>query len=192
VLSVEAVNPPLGGKGLQLTGKWGDVMKESAQTAYSYIWSQAQALGIYPDEFHHYGVHVHVPAGTIPKDGPSAGVAIACSLVSWLTGKPVHTDTAMTGGITLAGLVSAVGGDQGKLLAAHRVGIRGILLPAADQMDLATLDSRVRDELECIPVKNLQEVFAAAFAPADSAWALQSCPACSITSLVLDAVRGRP
>jgi ATP-dependent Lon protease len=161
VLFVEAVKTP-GGKGLALTGQLGDVMKESAQTALSYLWSQADKLGIDPDVFNNSGVHIHVPAGAIPKDGPSAGVTMATSLVSLLTGRPVRSDTAMTGEITLAGLVLPVGGIKEKVLAAHRAGIDRIVLPEANRQDLDEIDEKVREELEFIPAVNLQQVFSAA------------------------------
>jgi ATP-dependent Lon protease len=161
VLFVEAVKTP-GGKGLALTGQLGDVMKESAQTALSYLWSQADKLGIDPDVFNNSGVHIHVPAGAIPKDGPSAGVTMATSLVSLLTGRPVRSDTAMTGEITLAGLVLPVGGIKEKVLAAHRAGIDRIVLPEANRQDLEEIDAKVREELEFIPAVNLQQVFSAA------------------------------
>jgi ATP-dependent Lon protease len=161
VLFVEAVKTP-GGKGLALTGQLGDVMKESAQTALSYLWSQADKLGIDPDVFNNSGVHIHVPAGAIPKDGPSAGVTMATSLVSLLTGRPVRSDTAMTGEITLAGLVLPVGGIKEKVLAAHRAGIDRIVLPEANRQDLEEIDVKVRDELEFISAVNLQQVFSAA------------------------------
>ncbi len=165
VLFVEAVQTP-GGKGLVLTGQLGEVMKESAQTALSYLWSQAAALGIDPAVFQNSGVHIHVPAGAIPKDGPSAGVTMATSLVSLLTGRPVRSDTAMTGEITLAGLVLPIGGLKEKALAAHRAGITRIVMPAANLKDLAELDDSVKAELEFIPALNLQQVFAAALTPA--------------------------
>jgi ATP-dependent Lon protease len=161
VLFVEAVKTP-GGKGLALTGQLGDVMKESAQTALSYLWSQADKLGIDPEVFQNSGVHIHVPAGAIPKDGPSAGVTMATSLVSLLTGRPVRSDTAMTGEITLAGLVLPVGGIKEKVLAAHRAGIDRIVLPEANRQDLEEIDAGVREDLEFIPAVNLQQVFNAA------------------------------
>jgi ATP-dependent Lon protease len=166
VLFIEAVKMP-GGKGLMLTGQLGDVMKESAQTALSYLWSQAQTLGIDPAVFQNSGVHIHVPAGAIPKDGPSAGVTMATSLVSLFTGRPVRSDTAMTGEITLAGLVLPIGGLKEKVLAAHRAGITRIVLPEANRKDLDELDAGVRAQLEFIPAANLQQVFAAALTPVD-------------------------
>jgi ATP-dependent Lon protease len=165
VLFVEAVLTP-GGKGLTLTGQLGDVMKESAQTALSYIWSQTEPLGIAPEVFQNSGVHIHVPAGAIPKDGPSAGVTMATSLVSLLTGRPVRSDTAMTGEVTLAGLVMPVGGIKEKVLAAHRAGVRRIVLPEGNVRDLHDIDAGVREELEFIPAVNLQQVFDSALSSA--------------------------
>lgn len=153
-----------GGKGLTLTGQLGEVMKESAQTAHSYLWSQADKLGISLKVFKTAGVHIHIPAGSIPKDGPSAGVTIATSLLSLLTGKPVRSDTAMTGEISLAGLVLPVGGIKEKVLAAHRAGLHRIILPKENLKDLQDIDESVRQLFEFIPVTGLPEVFAAAIA----------------------------
>ncbi len=118
-----------GGSGLTLTGQLGEVMKESAQAARSYLWSHAAEFGIDPEVIKQNGVHLHVPAGAIPKDGPSAGVTMASALASLYTGRKVRSDTAMTGEITLSGLVFPVGGIKEKVLAAHRAGIRRIILP---------------------------------------------------------------
>jgi ATP-dependent Lon protease len=161
VLFVEAVKTP-GRNGLLLTGQLGDVMRESAQAALSYIGSQADALQIDSKTFQDSGVHIHVPAGAIPKDGPSAGVTMATSLVSLFTGRPVRSDTAMTGEITLAGLVLPVGGIREKVLAAHRAGITRIILPNANRKDLAELDEGVKAQVEFIPVSSLSQVFFAA------------------------------
>jgi ATP-dependent Lon protease len=166
VLFIEAVKTP-GGKGLMLTGQLGEVMKESAQTALSYLWSQAAALAVDPAQFQQSGVHIHIPAGAIPKDGPSAGVTMASALVSLFTGRVVRSDTAMTGEITLAGLVLPVGGIREKVLAAHRAGITRIVLPQANLRDLDELDTEVRGNIEFIPVTSLMEVFAAALVPGD-------------------------
>lgn len=163
VLYIEAVVTP-GGKGLQLTGQLGDVMKESAQTAFSYLWSQSATWHIDPTVFQNSGVHIHVPAGAIPKDGPSAGVTMATALVSLLSKRPVRGDTAMTGEITLAGLVLPVGGIREKVLAAHRTGIRRVILPAANRKDLERLDDSLKASMEFIPATSLEEVFAAALA----------------------------
>lgn len=163
VLFVESVLMP-GGKGLMLTGQLGDVMKESAQTALSYIWSRAEQLGIDPAAFRDNGVHIHVPAGAIPKDGPSAGVTMASSMVSLFTGRKVRRDTAMTGEITLAGLVLPVGGIKEKVLAARRAGITRIILPEDNATDLEEIDEQLRREIEFIPVSHLDAVFKAGLA----------------------------
>lgn len=161
VLFIESVLIP-NGKGLTLTGQLGDVMKESAQAALSYISSQADALGIPVERFSDSGFHLHVPAGAIPKDGPSAGVTIATSLISLISGKRVRNDTAMTGEITLTGLVLPVGGIKEKVLAARRAGLLRIILPKANEKDLDELTDEVRQEIEFILVSHLDEVFAAA------------------------------
>ena len=128
VLYIEATLLP-GARGLRLTGQLGDVMRESARAAQSYVWSHAPQLGIDPDDLPPAGVHIHVPAGAVPKDGPSAGVTMAAALTSLYTRLPVRSDTAMTGEITLTGLVLPVGGIKEKVLAARRAGIRRVILP---------------------------------------------------------------
>src|SRR5437870_238051 len=135
VLFIEASLLP-GGKGFTITGQLGDVMQESARAAQSYLWSHAEEFGISPEMFKEYGVHLHVPAGAIRKDGPSAGVTITAALASLYTGRRVRPDTAMTGEITLSGLVFPVGGIKEKILAAHRAGIHRIILPARNHTDL--------------------------------------------------------
>ncbi|MEP7212664.1 MAG: endopeptidase La [Acidobacteriota bacterium] len=161
VLFIEATALP-GGSGLTLTGQLGDVMKESAQAARSYLWAHAAEFGIDPDFIKHNGVHVHVPAGAIPKDGPSAGVTMASALASLYTGRKVRSDTAMTGEITLSGLVFPVGGVKEKVLAAHRAGIRRIILPAQNEPDIEDIPEDVRKELEVIPATRVSDVLAAA------------------------------
>lgn len=157
VLFIEATMLP-GGGGLTLTGQLGDVMKESAQAARSYLWSHAADFGIDPEMIKANGVHVHVPAGAIPKDGPSAGVTMTSALASLYTGRKVRSDTSMTGEITLSGQVFPVGGIKEKVLAAHRAGIRRIVLPFQNEPDTEEIPEDVRKELEIIPVKMVSEV----------------------------------
>lgn len=157
ILFIEASLLP-GGSGLTITGQLGDVMQESARAARSYLWSHAEEFDINPEMFKNYGVHLHVPAGAIPKDGPSAGVTITAALASLYTGRRVRPDTAMTGEITLSGLVFPVGGIKEKVLAAHRAGIHRILLPARNEADLEDIPEDVRHELEIVPVNRINEV----------------------------------
>jgi len=161
VLFIEATMLP-GGGGLTLTGQLGDVMKESAQAARSYLWSHATEMSINPEMIKQNGVHVHVPAGAIPKDGPSAGVTMASAMASLYTGRKVRSDTAMTGEITLSGLVFPVGGIKEKVLAAHRAGIRRIILPERNEADTEEIPEDVRRELEIIPAKYISDVLTAA------------------------------
>ena len=165
LLFIEATR--MGGKGsLTLTGQLGDVMKESAQAALSYIRTRSVELGLAkaPDE--HFleksDIHLHFPAGGIPKDGPSAGVTIATALVSLLSGKRCRSDVAMTGEITLRGLVLPVGGIKEKVLAAHRAGIKRVILPARNEKDVADIPEKARNELEFIFAKRVDEVLQAA------------------------------
>ena len=150
------------GTGLTLTGQLGDVMQESAKAAQSFIWSHAETLGIDQALFKDAGVHIHVPAGAIPKDGPSAGITMATALASLYTGAAVRSDTAMTGEITLTGLVLPIGGVKEKVLAARRAGIRRVILPASNEKDLRELPENIRAEMEFILVERIEDVFAAA------------------------------
>jgi len=161
VLFIEATLLP-GGHGLTITGQLGEVMQESARAAQSYLWSHANEFGISAEMFKDYGVHLHVPAGAIPKDGPSAGVTITAALASLYTGRRVRPDTAMTGEITLSGLVFPVGGLKEKILAAHRAGIRRIMLPARNEADIEDLPDDVRKELQIVFVARINEVIDAA------------------------------
>ncbi len=161
VLYVEARLLP-GARGLRLTGQLGDVMRESARAAHSFVWSNAEALGIDPDLFRTAGVHIHVPAGAVPKDGPSAGVTMATVLTSLYSRLPVRSDTAMTGEITLAGLVLPVGGIKEKVLAAHRSGIRQVILPAANEKDLRELPDSVRSVMNFVLADRIEQVLEAA------------------------------
>jgi ATP-dependent Lon protease len=157
VLYVEAQLLP-GGKGLTLTGQLGDVMRESAEIARDLLWAEAARFDIDAKAFETNGMHIHVPAGAIPKDGPSAGIAIATALTSLLTHKPVRSDTAMTGEITLAGLVLPVGGVKEKVLAARRAGLRRVILPKANAKDLRKLPEAVQQEIRFILVERFVEV----------------------------------
>jgi ATP-dependent Lon protease len=161
VLYIEASLLP-DGKGLRLTGQLGDVMRESARAAQTWVWSHADLLGIDPDLFRHAGVHVHVPAGAVPKDGPSAGVAMVTALASLYTHLPARSDTAMTGEITLSGLVFPIGGVKEKVLAARRAGIKRVLLPHDNEKDLRELPEQVRREMEFIFCERIDEVLTAA------------------------------
>jgi ATP-dependent Lon protease len=147
-----------GGKNLTLTGQLGDVMRESAEIARDLLWAEAPRFDIPIYLFENSGIHVHVPAGAIPKDGPSAGTAMATALTSLLTKHPVRTDTAMTGELTLAGLVLPVGGIKEKVLAARRAGLQRVILPLANEKDLRTLPEAVRQEMTFVLVKRFVEV----------------------------------
>jgi ATP-dependent Lon protease len=161
VLYIEATLLPES-KGFTLTGQLGEVMQESAKTAQSYIWSHANQFGIDPAKFKDWGVHVHVPAGATPKDGPSAGVAMTVALTSLYTRTPARSDVAMTGEITLTGLVLPIGGVKEKVLAARRAGIKTILLPKANQKDLHELSDEVRSEMKFHFVEHVHEALAIA------------------------------
>ncbi len=150
------------GKGLQLTGQLGEVMQESVRIAQSYIWSHASEFGIDQSLFRRYGIHVHVPAGAIPKDGPSAGVTMTTALTSLYTGLPVRSDTAMTGEVTLSGLVLPVGGIKEKMLAARRLGIRRVIIPKQNEKDLRDLPEDARADMEFILAGHVHEVLRAA------------------------------
>jgi ATP-dependent Lon protease len=158
VLFIEAKLLPSGHHNLILTGQLGNVMQESARAAVSHIRAEAETLGIPADAFDKYDLHVHVPAGAIPKDGPSAGVTMATAIVSALRRLPVRQDVAMTGEITLSGLVLPVGGIREKALAARRHGIKTFVLPALNEPDLADLPPEVKQDMHFIPVHTLDEV----------------------------------
>jgi ATP-dependent Lon protease len=157
LLSIEAVILPGKGKTM-ITGKLGDVMQESIQAAVSYIRSQAPRFGIKPSIFEKRDIHIHVPEGATPKDGPSAGVTMCTSIVSALTGIPVHKDVAMTGEITLRGRVLQIGGLKEKLLAAHRGGIKTVLIPVDNEKDLADIPENVKKGIKIIPVSSAEQV----------------------------------
>lgn len=157
VLYIESTLLP-NGKGLTLTGHLGEVMQESAKTAQSYIWSHASELSVDPEAVKNNGVHVHVPAGAIPKDGPSAGVAMTTAMASLYTGLPARSDTAMTGEVTLTGLVLPIGGVKEKVLAARRAGIKRVILPQGNKKDLRELPDEVRQELQFHFVQQVEDV----------------------------------
>lgn len=157
ILFIEAVDMP--GKGIvKQTGKLGDVMKESIETAYSVVRSHAEKLGIKPEVFEKTDIHVHVPEGATPKDGPSAGIAMYTTLVSVLTKVPVRKDVAMTGEITLQGRVLPIGGLKEKLLSALRGGIKTVIIPKDNEKDLREIPDNVKKGLKIIPVSNADEV----------------------------------
>ncbi len=161
ILFIEATRMP-GSKGFQLTGQLGDVMKESAQAALSYVRSNAGELGIKEDVFNHSDLHLHIPAGAIPKDGPSAGVTMATALVSLLTGRPVNPKVGMTGEITLRGQVLPIGGVKEKVLAARRAGLDTVILPRRNEADLEDVPEEVRKEMKFEFVDTVDEVLAMA------------------------------
>jgi ATP-dependent Lon protease len=157
VVAVE-VGVMAGREELILTGQLGDVMKESARAALTWIKSHGAELGIPPERFEKSGLHIHVPAGAIPKDGPSAGVTMATAIVSALTGIPVRKDVAMTGEITLRGRVLPIGGLKSKALAAHASGARIVLIPKKNEKDLAEVPEEIRKALKIIPVETIGQV----------------------------------
>jgi ATP-dependent Lon protease len=159
VLYIEATLLP-NGKDLTITGQLGDVMQESAKTARSYVWAHAVQLGIDPTKFLNTGLHIHVPAGAIPKDGPSAGVTMTTALASVYSGVAARRDTAMTGEVTLTGLVLPIGGVKEKVLAARRAGIKRVILPRGNQKDLRDLPEEVRNEMEFRFADRVEEVLA--------------------------------
>jgi ATP-dependent Lon protease len=161
LLTIEAVTVP--GKGMiKTTGKLGDVMNESIQAAYSYVRARSPGYGIKPSIFNRKDIHIHLPEGAVPKDGPSAGIGMVTSIVSTLTGIPIHKDIAMTGEVTLRGRVLPIGGLKEKLLAALRGGIKTVLIPAENEKDLAEIPANIREGLEIVPVSHVDEVLARA------------------------------
>jgi ATP-dependent Lon protease len=162
VLFIEATAYPGSGQ-LKVTGQLGEVMQESAQAAHSWVRTHAQALGINPEWFGENDVHVHIPAGAVPKDGPSAGITMATAIASVATGKPVSEQVAMTGEITLSGQVLPIGGLREKVLAASRADIPKVIFPRENEPDLEELPEEIRNELEFIPVDWVEEVLQVAF-----------------------------
>ncbi|HEY0738059.1 MAG TPA: endopeptidase La [Herpetosiphonaceae bacterium] len=161
IIFIEATKMP-GGKGFMLTGQLGEVMKESARAALSYVRSEAESLQLPRDFFNGVDIHLHVPAGATPKDGPSAGIAMATALTSLLTGRPVRDDVAMTGEITLRGKVLPIGGVKEKVLAAHRAGIKTVILPRRNERDLDDIPAELRSAIEFVLVDRVDEVLKAA------------------------------
>jgi len=162
MLSIEVITTPGTGK-LLLTGKLGDVMKESAQAALSYVRKRSKKLGLAKDFYQKLDIHLHIPEGAIPKDGPSAGITIAVALISALTDNPVRSDLTMTGEVTLIGKVLPIGGLKEKALAAHRVGIDNIIIPKGNEKDLPEIPEKVRKKINFIPVKSMDEVIQHSF-----------------------------
>jgi ATP-dependent Lon protease len=165
VLFVEAAQMP-GSKGFQFTGQLGQVMQESARAAFSYIRSKARDLGLPDNYFEQHDVHLHVPAGAVPKDGPSAGVTMATALASLFTGRPVRSNLAMTGEITLRGQVLPVGGIKDKVLAAHRARLDTVILPHRNEHDLDDVPEEVRNSMQFVFVDDVTDVLNAALTPA--------------------------
>src|SRR5215469_11736320 len=168
VLYIEAslADPETGSTGVTLTGQLGDVMKESAQIALSYLRSHGAELELPVGDLKERGVHVHVPAGAVPKDGPSAGVTMTTALASLLSGRPVRPDVAMTGEVSLTGRVLPIGGVKQKLLAAHRAGVTTVLIPKRNEPDLEDVPEKVREALKIHPVSDVREVLDRALEPA--------------------------
>ena len=164
LLQTEATIMP--GKGsLVLTGKLGEVMQESAQAALSYVRSRASMLNLEPDFYHKVDVHVHIPEGAIPKDGPSAGITVATSIASALTKRPARSNLAMTGEITLRGRVLPIGGLKEKALAAHRADIETVLIPAENEKDIREVPPQVQKKVKLILVEHMDEVLNRALLP---------------------------
>ena len=157
LLTIESVTVP-GKGGIKTTGKLGDVMKESVQAAFSFVQARSPSYGIKPSLFHRKDIHVHLPEGAVPKDGPSAGIGLVVSIVSTLTGVPVKKDVAMTGEVTLRGRVLPIGGLKEKLLAALRGGITTVLIPQENEKDLADIPQNIKDGLAIVPVSHVDEV----------------------------------
>jgi ATP-dependent Lon protease len=159
LLTIEGVTVP--GKGqIKTTGKLGEVMQESVQAAFSFVRARSPSYGVKPSLFARKDIHVHLPEGAVPKDGPSAGIGMVTAIISTLTGIPVRRDVAMTGEVTLRGRVLPIGGLKEKLLAALRGGIRMVLIPAENEKDLVEIPDSIREGLEIIPVHHVDEVLA--------------------------------
>jgi ATP-dependent Lon protease len=173
VLFIEASLLPGGRGNIILTGQLGEVMQESARAAVSHIRANARELGVAPDFLEHRDLHLHVPAGAIPKDGPSAGVTMATAILSAARNEPVRDDVAMTGEITLSGLVLPVGGIREKALAAKRLGLSTFILPALNEPDLKELPDEIREGMRFVPAQTLEQVLATALPARDAAASAQ-------------------
>jgi ATP-dependent Lon protease len=157
IIFIEAAK--MKGKGnLILTGSLGDVMKESAQAAMSYIRSNAELLNISDNIFEEYDIHIHVPAGAIPKDGPSAGLTIAVALISLITDRPCKRNVALTGELTLSGRILPVGGVKEKVLAAHRAGVKSVVFPAKNEADIKDISEDIKKDIDIIKINELKEI----------------------------------
>jgi ATP-dependent Lon protease len=164
IMSIEVA--VLDGKGnLQMTGQIGEVMQESGQAALTYVKSRIAQLDIEPEVFERMDIHVHMPEGAIPKDGPSAGITLATALISALTGRPVYKEVGMTGEVTLRGRVLPIGGLREKVLAAHRAGLKVVLIPEKNMKDLVDVPKKVREDLKIIPLQHMDQVIDLAIAP---------------------------
>jgi len=161
ILFIEATAMPGGGH-LTVTGQLGDVMKESAMAAMSYVRTHSRELGLEDDYFQQHDIHIHVPAGAIPKDGPSAGVTMATAIASLVTGTPVSSEVAMTGEVTLTGQVLPIGGLKEKTLAAQRAGITTVIMPSRNEADLEDVPEELRKGMTFVPVDRVEEVWEAA------------------------------
>ncbi|MGO4751070.1 S16 family serine protease, partial [Streptomyces sp. 2MCAF27] len=168
VLFVEAslADPETGGAGLTLTGQLGDVMKESAQIALSFLRSHGAELELPVGDLKERGIHLHVPAGAVPKDGPSAGITMTTALASLLSGRQVRPDVAMTGEVSLTGRVLPIGGVKQKLLAAHRAGVTTVIIPKRNEPDLDDVPAEILDKLDVHPVSDVRRVLELALTPA--------------------------
>ncbi|MFN8583204.1 MAG: S16 family serine protease [Gemmatimonadaceae bacterium] len=189
IMTIEAIRMPGSGK-MTVTGQLGDVMRESVDAAHSFVRSRAESLGIQPGSFKESDLHIHFPAGSIPKDGPSAGVAVTLAVASVLSGRAVRRDLAMTGEVTLRGRVLEIGGVKEKALAAYRAGLRQIILPQGNQKDLRDIPDEVRANMVFTLVEKMEEVFRlallenAAPVPADRlvTESVEPLPGCRTTS----------
>ena len=190
LLTIEAAVVPGKGK-LQHTGQLGEVMQESIQAAMTVVRSRAQVLGLEPEFYQKHDVHLHIPEGATPKDGPSAGIGMCTALVSALTKIPVRSDVAMTGEITLRGEVLPIGGLKEKLLAAHRGGIKTVLIPDENQKDLVEIPDNIKGNLEIKPVKWIDEVLAVALTQQPAIPADAPAAAAAAAAAAAVAARGR-